>query len=914
MLPLNKGVDGGIFFNELNQISLLLIENKEKFSIDKALNVFAKLLKMAPSILPSSILKPRSCIRVLEKIEEQLLWVGIGECYPKYKPEYHSNDTLIISELIRSPIQQESVSFIDSVLSSISILKKFFQESLILDANKAHMLIVDAGEKNSIMMVEQLETRLKVQKDQIIINLLLNPEEQDLWEKNIELMRENIRLFQPIIELIRQLEIRRHQIIQIFKESEVTIEEYGEFKENYFIRLLSRRTIVSNCSMMHFAIIHCKYNMIRLLSRLGTDVNSIFLNNMNALLFAISKNYPDLLDCLVASGAKIDDPDSLSPTPLMSAVYGYFDDMIGLLIKNGANPNREDSSGMTPLKLAISDSLFDKTEEFVIKVDKVDPDFKQSSDRIRYMEPIYKVIMCLKSCGADPDYFDSSGWTPLRYAISLNRSPKNEFLIQFHDANSDICDPLGRVELLVRGCGANPNLEDPSGMTPLLQAVMENDLRMIKYLIQLGADPNFICAHSGKTPLSYAISDNNIAITGCLIEYGANPNLCDGCGRTALKCAIFEESYLIMELLIKTFHVDPNFFDPLGFTPVRFAIFENKLRAMHDLIQLGADPFYLDPSTKSPLISAVIEDKSEFIEALVLKYGVNVNYYFSNGETPLIYALKRGLGCIRQLEKLGADNLYADRYLKDQNLTKVWEVSGEAIIQDANKVGHPVKFIDLGVRLSVDLMYKNALAVSNELIIEALRNVYPHRSRDYLMTVIKANKPCVIMHEENNVSVSVVIGLNRLSFFKCGINDNSPVVKIFDLGKIIITDEFLGELTNSNRCEALLSRMFEEGALTEVHRVAFNCRKFNYYTWTAVKSVCWIIFHLYLGEKGQETYLAFNNMYKLKFLEEYMKMPCPDKRILEAIKKELAGKKVFLSTIVPDFISLYRNLLRMGLA
>ena len=61
-------------------------------------------------------------------------------------------------------------------------------------------------------------------------------------------------------------------------------------------------------------------------------------------------------------------------------------------------------------------------------------------------------------------------------------------------------------------------------MTALLFAIQNNQIDIVKLLLEGNANPNFIHEESGMTALLFAIQDNQIDIVKLLLEGNANPN------------------------------------------------------------------------------------------------------------------------------------------------------------------------------------------------------------------------------------------------------------------------------------------------------------------------------------------------------------------------------------------------------
>lgn len=101
--------------------------------------------------------------------------------------------------------------------------------------------------------------------------------------------------------------------------------------------------------------------------------------------------------------------------------------------------------------------------------------------------------------------------------------------------------------------GANVNLADSYGFTPLLMAVSwcpNVDVSLIEHLIQKGADVN--CQNTdGLTGLHYAISSGFDDVARLLIEKGANVNAPDDKGTTPLILAVQKKNLFIAKLLLE---------------------------------------------------------------------------------------------------------------------------------------------------------------------------------------------------------------------------------------------------------------------------------------------------------------------------------------------------------------------------
>ncbi len=90
----------------------------------------------------------------------------------------------------------------------------------------------------------------------------------------------------------------------------------------------------------------------------------------------------------------------------------------------------------------------------------------------------------------------------------------------------------------------------PQAAEGLLQASSSGDLKMVRYLLEIGADINVKDTISGKTPLMRALRNNHNAVAKTLIKKGADLNLQDNFSNTALFIAASKGNLEIVEALI----------------------------------------------------------------------------------------------------------------------------------------------------------------------------------------------------------------------------------------------------------------------------------------------------------------------------------------------------------------------------
>jgi ankyrin repeat protein len=123
----------------------------------------------------------------------------------------------------------------------------------------------------------------------------------------------------------------------------------------------------------------------------------------------------------------------------------------------------------------------------------------------------------LIKAGADIHKQDSWGKTALSHAVTAYPYPEESYLTA--------------IKILI-DAGANANVRDYRGRTPLLSCLMDHErerrsspatvAKVCQMLIAAGAETNIKHPQSGYTPLVYAAKNGYLPIVQALITAGAN--------------------------------------------------------------------------------------------------------------------------------------------------------------------------------------------------------------------------------------------------------------------------------------------------------------------------------------------------------------------------------------------------------
>lgn len=227
-------------------------------------------------------------------------------------------------------------------------------------------------------------------------------------------------------------------------------------------------------------------------------------------------------------------------------------ELIGALIEQGADTEATDNLGSTPLGWARNvktlQALLDKGADInapqgldrqTLLLSLISNGTQQGLMKDERAEATARIALLLKA-GADTNMGDSYGKTPLHVAAERGDVALVELLLE-HGANIHAAtkperdrelantplavakDVLTATLLIRRGASFKPTDAD----APLLYAAKAGSVEVVKFLLEVGSDPNSVGRKLKFNALFYAIARRDVAgnsIAELLVKNGADPN------------------------------------------------------------------------------------------------------------------------------------------------------------------------------------------------------------------------------------------------------------------------------------------------------------------------------------------------------------------------------------------------------
>jgi ankyrin repeat protein len=316
---------------------------------------------------------------------------------------------------------------------------------------------------------------------------------------------------------------------------------------------------------LHYACQHLDVQMVKLLLEHGANPNIVRDKNVDyemtpiisAMLtylwsdsdtrYGVGKEegfyrLGSIIDLLLKYGADLNIPsDHWNSIPIMFAIHSHDIKLVQLLLDKGVNPNIQIQDSFECNEGLIDDDV----DHFAYACEQCEQGHTPLNFALAIDwddEELISLTELLLSKGADPNITDYHEFSALDCAL-LSR----------YKLNSPNQNRL--IELLLKN-GANPNLQKSEyGFTPM-HYMCVNDLDYYELFVQYGADIN-LKDDNGRTPLEISLFVCHSEKLESILKAGANPNQRDYKDRIILHRVIKNNDHNAMEILLK-YGADPS--------------------------------------------------------------------------------------------------------------------------------------------------------------------------------------------------------------------------------------------------------------------------------------------------------------------------------------------------------------------
>jgi ankyrin repeat protein len=326
-----------------------------------------------------------------------------------------------------------------------------------------------------------------------------------------------------------------------------------------------------NSTPLYEAIHNSKVEIAKFLILRGTDVNVEAYEGFTPLLAAIFRGLDEIVKLLISNGANVNTKCDDGTSPLYAAVGNANLNITKILISNGADVNAKTSSGLTPLHEAAFRANSEIAELLILNKADINAEDNEG------IMPLHaaagngniEVAKTLISHRANVNNKGRYSFTPLELAKEREKTEMVKYLISVgaKEVFKNIFDAAGKgyvedVRYFIEQKGIDVNAKDNLfGWTPLLHAVSDKNIEVVKFLISkgaylvpvmlvwsagrgdelakilvsAGADVN--ARDSGLAPFHSAALNGDIEFAKFIYSKGADVNVKDNDGKTPLDFA-----------------------------------------------------------------------------------------------------------------------------------------------------------------------------------------------------------------------------------------------------------------------------------------------------------------------------------------------------------------------------------------
>ncbi|XP_055601035.1 uncharacterized protein LOC129749929 isoform X2 [Uranotaenia lowii] len=273
---------------------------------------------------------------------------------------------------------------------------------------------------------------------------------------------------------------------------------------------------------------------------------------LNALAFAMYTNSFKLMKLLFRYGAKISYPLSSDFQPINIAIQNRSIPMLKFLLRRGVDIEGAPMCFINAVQARSKDMIrILANANGTVKNINFKDEFCQTALHLSVERDELEVARELIRCGADINVKNRSGTTPLHLAVAKGNTRFVQLLL---DSRQCLVDELNY-----------------QGETSLIKAVVCNNLEIVKLLLNNGASVERL-RNSEPSVLLYLVQENYEEILDYLLQnYHFDPNERDSYGNSLLYVATQHNHFNIVKLLVDKYQVRVNPINHKKLTPLMIA-------------------------------------------------------------------------------------------------------------------------------------------------------------------------------------------------------------------------------------------------------------------------------------------------------------------------------------------------------
>lgn len=239
-------------------------------------------------------------------------------------------------------------------------------------------------------------------------------------------------------------------------------------------------------------------NIVKLLVKSGAEVNLCDLNEVSPLFNATLCCTEETLSLLIQNGADVNKRDKNRDGPLHEACKKGCDGTLQILLNNNVEVNQCNKNGYSPLYIACSKGHTKIVQCLLRNGAEVNLcDENKNSPLSKACENGHDaIVQLLLEYSADVNSCDTDGISPISLACENGHDRKTQHVMKYDQKGKTVeltfeTEHESIVELLIRS-GADVNLCDKNGKSPLFKAYEKGHNNTVKFLLTNGADETFV--------------------------------------------------------------------------------------------------------------------------------------------------------------------------------------------------------------------------------------------------------------------------------------------------------------------------------------------------------------------------------------------------------------------------------------